>query len=108
MSEAFIDCAVTIDKRILAHLECRRMLEFLDNHCEENDVAHPFQSIYSFQAVCDRVPERKYPGSKQITLVLAHLVDNYNNNTKKTKKNKKQNIWLTTTSPGTSTRHILR
>ena len=65
------------------------MLEFLDNHCEENDVAHPFQSIYSFQAVCDRVPERKYPGSKQITLVLAHLVDNYNNNTKQNKKNKK-------------------
>ena len=67
------------------------MLEFLDNYCEENnDVVHPFQSVYSLQSVCDRVPERIYPGSKQITLVLAHLVDNYNNNTKKNKnlKNK--------------------
>ena len=84
------------------------MLEFLDNYCLENGLPHPFQSIYSLQAVCDRCPEKKYTGSAQITLVLAHLVDNYNNNTKKTKKTKKQNIWLTTTSPGTSTRHILR
>ena len=89
VSEAFVDNAVTIDRRILNHKECRLMLEFLDNYCLENGLPHPFQSIYSLQAVCDRCPEKKYTGSAQITLVLAHLVDNYN---KKTKNNKTKHL----------------
>ena len=79
VSESFVDSAVTIDRRILSHPDCRESLEFLDNYCLSSDLAHPFASIYSLQAVCDRCPEKKYPGSKQIALVLAHLVDNYLN-----------------------------
>ena len=57
VTESFVDCAVTIDKRLLSIGECCDVLTW----CDENlmglpgtKTAHPFSSIYSLQAVIDR------------------------------------------------------
>lgn len=68
ISKAFVDCAVTIHKRILADDANAELLAWCDNHF--TPAQHPFHSIYILQCVCD-----KCSTAAKIGFVMAGIVD---------------------------------
>jgi hypothetical protein len=71
LSPSFIDGAVTIYKRVLSNDVCNRLLEWCDENFLGNET-HPFSSIYSLLALCERghTPQR-------IAYALEILIDHY-------------------------------
>jgi hypothetical protein len=71
VSTSFVECAITIDKRILSIAANSAVLE----NCDEQFVGlkeHPFQSVYVLNAVCERVKSET-----KMTWVLQGLIDQF-------------------------------
>ena len=71
ISSSFVDCAITISKRILHVAANQELLAFCDSFFI-GSIPHPIQSIYVFQALCDRGQTHA-----KITWGLACLIDHY-------------------------------
>ena len=68
ISVAFVDCAITISKRILSLPENQLQLDWCDEHFVGRDKSHPFASIYALQALIDRLVARTKPPPLSLSL----------------------------------------
>ena len=68
ISPAFVDSAITIDKRVLSVPANQKILEWCDENFVGSAKQHPFISVYALQALCDRLVAKVKPPPLSLSL----------------------------------------
>ena len=77
VSEAFVDSAITIDKRVLSCPVNQKLLEWCDETFVGVGKQHPFTSVYALQALCDRLVANAKPPPLSLSLdifLVCHII----------------------------------